>query len=222
VLETSIAPAEQIIPAINAIAHKQDEPARKAVAMEPRGGRTLSCLDFFETGEPTTFGRSLFKVFVRSRDRLNDPLQGRVSRSWAVARALVRAKPEYRATRSTAAPVTTSGSSNTRPGFVRWRPAAVFVAFCPWRTIDGGGSIRILTAQCGLFRLKLSRGRVSMAPDAGKGGVAHQSDTPLHWTADRLPIGVHFAVRYSEEGTLRAACAELETAQPWFNRASSR
>jgi Asp-tRNA(Asn)/Glu-tRNA(Gln) amidotransferase A subunit family amidase len=41
---------------------------------------------------------------------------------------------------------------------------------------------------------------------------------PLYWTADGLPIGVHFAGRYGEEATLLALAAELETAQPWFNR----
>lgn len=42
---------------------------------------------------------------------------------------------------------------------------------------------------------------------------------PLHWTADGLPVGVHFAGRYGEEATLLALGAELETAQPWFDRA---
>jgi amidase len=41
---------------------------------------------------------------------------------------------------------------------------------------------------------------------------------PLHWTADGLPVGVHFAARYGEEATLLALAAELETAQPWFDR----
>jgi Asp-tRNA(Asn)/Glu-tRNA(Gln) amidotransferase A subunit family amidase len=41
---------------------------------------------------------------------------------------------------------------------------------------------------------------------------------PLHWTADGLPVGVHFAGRYGEEATLFALAAELQTAQPWFDR----
>jgi len=31
---------------------------------------------------------------------------------------------------------------------------------------------------------------------------------PLHWAADGLPIGVHFAGRYGEEATLLALAAE--------------
>ena len=41
---------------------------------------------------------------------------------------------------------------------------------------------------------------------------------PLHWTADGLPIGVHFAGRYGAEATLLELVAELEKAQPWFDR----
>ena len=70
VLETAIARAEQVNPAINAIVHKQYEQARKAVAAElPEGPLKgvpylIKDLGFFETGEPATFGSSLFKDFV--------------------------------------------------------------------------------------------------------------------------------------------------------------
>ena len=41
---------------------------------------------------------------------------------------------------------------------------------------------------------------------------------PLHWSGDGLPIGVHFAGRYGEEATLLRLAAQLEAAQPWFDR----
>ena len=41
---------------------------------------------------------------------------------------------------------------------------------------------------------------------------------PLLWTANGLPVGVHFAGRYGDEATLLALASELETAQRWFDR----
>lgn len=41
---------------------------------------------------------------------------------------------------------------------------------------------------------------------------------PLHWTADGLPLGVQFVGRMGDEATLLQLAAELERAQPWFER----
>ena len=42
---------------------------------------------------------------------------------------------------------------------------------------------------------------------------------PLHWTANGLPVGLHFAARYGAEELLFSLAAQLERAQPWANMA---
>ena len=42
---------------------------------------------------------------------------------------------------------------------------------------------------------------------------------PLHWNAEDLPLGVHFAARYGDVATLFRLAAQLEQAAPWFDRA---
>lgn len=44
---------------------------------------------------------------------------------------------------------------------------------------------------------------------------------PLHWTADSLPLGVHFMAGPSQEAVLFRLAAQLEEAQPWFSRVPS-
>ncbi|MES2072771.1 MAG: amidase family protein [Pseudomonadota bacterium] len=41
---------------------------------------------------------------------------------------------------------------------------------------------------------------------------------PLHWSADGLPLGVHFEAGPGSEGLLFRLAAQLEQAQPWFDR----
>jgi amidase len=41
---------------------------------------------------------------------------------------------------------------------------------------------------------------------------------PLHWTADGLPVGSHFAAKAGDERTLFELAYELEAARPWAGR----
>jgi len=41
---------------------------------------------------------------------------------------------------------------------------------------------------------------------------------PLHWNAEGLPIGMHFAGKWGDEATLFRLAAQLEQIQPWFER----
>jgi Asp-tRNA(Asn)/Glu-tRNA(Gln) amidotransferase A subunit family amidase len=44
---------------------------------------------------------------------------------------------------------------------------------------------------------------------------------PLAWTPDRLPVGVQFAARTGDEATLLRLAAQLEQAQPWWDKRPS-
>ncbi|HDP80909.1 MAG TPA: amidase [Spirochaetes bacterium] len=41
---------------------------------------------------------------------------------------------------------------------------------------------------------------------------------PLHWTAENMPVGVHFVAPFGDEATLFRLAAQLEKAKPWFNK----
>jgi amidase len=177
VLEAAIARAEEVNPAINAIVHKQYERARNAVAAGLPDGPLkgvpflIKDLGFFETGEPATFGSKLFRDFVADHETAY------VTRCKRAGLVFIgrSSSPEFGLNPNTE-PLLYGSCRNpwnleySAGGSSGGAAAAVAAGILPVaHATDGGGSIRIPAAQCGLFGLKPSRGRVSMAPDAGEG-----------------------------------------------------
>ena len=177
VLETAIVRAEQVNPSINAIVHKQYEQAQAAVAAGPASGPLsgvpylIKDLGFFETGEPATLGSSLFKDFVADHD------SAYVRRCKQAGLIIIgrSSSPEFGLNPNTEprlyGPCRNPWQLGRSAGGSSGGAAAAVVAgILPVaHATDGGGSIRIPAAQCGLFGLKPSRGRISLAPDAGEG-----------------------------------------------------
>jgi amidase len=177
VLEAAIARAEQVNPAINAIVHKQYDQARRAISGGlPEGPLKgvpylIKDLGFFETGEPATFGSRLFKDFVADHDTAY------VTRCKKAGLVFLgrSSSPEFGLNPNTEPRLYGScrnpwNLEYSAGGSSGGAAAAVSAGILPVaHATDGGGSIRIPAAQCGLFGLKPSRGRVSMAPDAGEG-----------------------------------------------------
>jgi Asp-tRNA(Asn)/Glu-tRNA(Gln) amidotransferase A subunit family amidase len=177
VLDVAIARAEQVNPAINSIARSQFPRARAAVAAGlPKGPFRgvpflLKDLSIFQKGVPANMGSSLYDGFVPDHD---SAYTARCKRAGFVimGRSMT---PEFGLSPST---------ETRRFGACRnpWNPdysaggssggaaAAVSAGILPLaHATDGGGSIRIPAAHCGLFGLKPSRGRVSFAPESGEG-----------------------------------------------------
>jgi amidase len=77
---------------------------------------------------------------------------------------------------------------------------------------------RLLIASGVIDKLALeSLSKTPFTPLANFTGQPAMS-VPLHWTSDRLPCGVHFMARYGDEATLLQLAAQLEKAQPWFEK----
>ncbi len=142
-----------------------------------RKGRWRACpicikdLHFLETGEPARLGSSLFKDFVADHDsayvarckKAGLVIFGRTS----TPEFGLNPNTEPRLNGSCRNPWNLEYSAGGSSGGAA---AAVIAGILPVaHATDGGGSIRIPAAQCGLFGLKPSRGRVSFAPDSGEG-----------------------------------------------------
>jgi Asp-tRNA(Asn)/Glu-tRNA(Gln) amidotransferase A subunit family amidase len=177
VLDLAIARAEAVNPKINAIVHAQYDKARAAAkATLPDGPfkgvpYLIKDLGFYDKGEPATFGSSLFKDYVADHD------SAYVTRCKKAGLVLMgrSSSPEYGLSPNTEPRLYGScrnpwSLAHSAGGSSGGAAAAVAAGILPMaHATDGGGSIRIPAAQCGLVGLKPSRGRVSMAPDAGEG-----------------------------------------------------
>lgn len=183
----AISRARAVEPQINAIATASYEAAREAAAGAPNGpmaGVPTFIKDLEETaGVQTLYGSRAFEGFVPQAD-------GPLAAKWRAGGLISLGKsttPEMGLTATTEPLVTgatrnpwnmahsTGGSSGGAAALV----AARVVPFA--HASDGGGSIRIPAACCGLFGLKPSRGRIARPTDTSV-PVDISVDHAVTWT----------------------------------------
>jgi len=175
-VETAINRIERLNPQVNAVIHRMDESARTVAKHEipdgPFRGVPLLLKDLISTveGEPFRCGSRFLQGFVPPND---SELVKRYRRAGFVFLGKTNT-PEFGLT-----PVTEPALfgptnnpwdlSRTSGGSSGGSAAAVASGMVPVATGgDGGGSIRIPAACCGLFGMKPSRGRVPTGPDFGE------------------------------------------------------
>ncbi|MEU8706852.1 amidase family protein [Streptomyces sp. NPDC048565] len=172
VTEQAIARIEKLDPGLGAVIHTRFEAARAEVAAGlpdgPLRGVPMLVKDLGTevAGLPAAGGSRLFAEVIPRRD---SELVARYRRAGAVVLGTTNT-PELGLNASTE-PVLTGPTRNpwstahSPGGSSGGSAAAVAAGMVPVaHASDGGGSIRIPAAACGLFGLKPSRGRVSPAP----------------------------------------------------------
>jgi amidase len=184
-LDAAIARVEARNPAINAVVHRMDEEARKAIAAGlPAGPFTgvpylLKDLGALYAGTPTTNGSAFFRDAVADHD---SEIVRRLKRAGLVIFGKTNTSEfglstsvEPRLFGPTRNPWNQAFSAGGSSGGAA---AAVAVGMLPMaHATDGGGSIRIPASACGLFGLKPTRARTPAGPDVGESwngaGIGH-------------------------------------------------
>lgn len=176
-LETAIARAEQVNPAINALSQKLYDHGRAAIrAGLPQGPFTgvpflLKDVSVLLAGEVTTFGSRLFADYRADHD---STMVERYKRAGLVIFGKTTT-PELGLAASTETTLTGATRNPWNPertagGSSGGAAAAVAAGIVPAaHGSDGGGSIRIPSSCCGLFGLKPTRARNPAGPDVGEG-----------------------------------------------------
>ena len=179
VLEAAIARCEAVNPQINAVVQRMYDEARAAIAAGLPDGPfkgvpyMLKDLGYFYKDVPTTAGSRMFADFVPDHD---STITTRLKAAGLVIMAKTNT-PEFGAA-GTTEPQLHGPTRNpwnlehSAGGSSGGAAAAVAAGVLPMaHATDGGGSIRIPAAQCGLFGLKPTRGRNPAGPDQGEGNA---------------------------------------------------
>lgn len=175
-LEAAIERAEAVNPAINAIAHRHYDAARKVAKQQAHGplaGVPWAMKDLYQqvAGAPVTNGSRAFRGAVAEAD---SELTKRY-RAAGLNIFCMSTTPELAispTTESTLYGLTRNpwDLSRTSGGSSGGASALVVAGVLPAaHATDGGGSIRGPAAACGLFGLKPSRGRVPIGPGRTEG-----------------------------------------------------
>jgi amidase len=173
VAESALAGVEKINPKINAVIETYADRVEKADAL-PVSGKVFSGVPFFlkdlgatETGRRQEMGSRLTRGYVADRDAY---LTTRFKEAGTLI--LGRTTTPERGFAATTESILTGATRNPwdltliAGGSSGGSAAAVAAGIVPLaHASDGGGSIRIPAACCGVVGLKPSRGRVSCGPD---------------------------------------------------------
>lgn len=177
-VEASIQAIEALNPSFNAVIHKMYDQALEQAHAEgldvnrPLAGVPVLLKDVSQDvkGEPMTFGS---KSYLNHRSKEDSTYASRIRESGGIVMGFTNV-PEFALMAITEpkryGPTRNPWDRDVTPGGSSGgSAAAVACGMVPIAgASDGGGSIRIPAAYCGLFGLKPTRGRTPIGPEAGR------------------------------------------------------